>query len=156
MISSMISMMLIALNAANAQSIVGKDCLNFQPCLNVNDLYKTATCDPLQSRNASWYSVCLCLNNINIGNCYKQCTSDPLAVSQGAAFQATIISSCSAVNIDPKGPLPQAPWVSGTVPTATMGMSTGKTTTSTTTALAKNNAQKLMSSLAGLVFMLCT
>ena len=176
MISSMISMMLIALNAANAQSIVGKDCPNFQPCLNVNDLYKTGTCDPLQSKNASWYGICICLNNINIGYCYNQCTSDPLAVSQGAAFQATIISSCSAFNINSKGPFPQAPWVgsvlssdmdmpagnatttqlgaTGTVSTSSLGTAT-ELTTASTTALAVNNAQKLLSSLAGLIVMLC-
>lgn len=174
----MISMMLIALNAANAQSIVGKDCPNFQPCLNDNDLYRSGTCHPLQSKNATWYGICICLSNINIGYCYNQCPSDPLAVSQGAAFQATIISSCSAFNINPKGPFPQAPWVGSVLSsdmdkpagnattvvatttqlgaTSTSSLKTAtESTTASTTALAVNNAQKLFSSLAGLIVMLC-
>jgi hypothetical protein len=176
MIASMIGLMLTSILQTNAKSTVGKDCPIFQPCLDVGHLYKTSTCDPLHSKNVSWYNTCLCLNNINIGFCYNQCTSDPEAVAQGKAFQATITASCSAVNIDPKGPLPPAPWVNGGVvvtpttrstigPTATsrLGTATKYITATTATKYSKgghvfaenlNNAQKLVSSLAGLIVVL--
>jgi hypothetical protein len=157
MIVSMICLMLSSISYSNAQSLVGKDCPNFQPCLQDGDLYRTSTCQPLQARNATWYNVCLCLNNINVGLCYNQCTSDPEAVTQGLAFQATISQSCSAVNIDPKGPLPQAPWVTPGTPTSSATGSRGSSATvptATTSEKSSNNAQKLMSSLAGLIVVL--
>ena len=149
--------MLTSLIQTNAQSTVGKDCPNFQPCLSQGDLYKTSTCDPLQARNATWYNSCLCINNVNIGLCYNQCTSDPEAVAQGQGFQATITASCSAVNIDPKGPYPPAPWDNGGVivtpltPTTSINGST-RAPDATSTAAVKNNAQKL-SSLAGIMLL---
>lgn len=155
MIASMIALMLTSFSFATAQSTIEKDCQNFKPCLNDGEIYKTATCDPLQSKNATWYSTCLCLNNINIGYCYKQCTSDPESVKQGLAFEATITSSCAAVGINPKGPLPLAPWVqSPTVTSTTVAptSSSGSSPVATVSATApQNNGQKIMSSLAGLI-----
>jgi hypothetical protein len=154
MIVSMIGLMVTSIIQTNAQSKIGEDCPNFQPCLDDGDLYKTSTCGPLQARNVSWYNTCLCLNTVNIGLCYNQCTSDPEAVTQGKAFQATITARCSAVNIDPKGPYPPAPWVNGgVVVTPTTSISEpARAPNATSTAAVKNNAQKL-SSLAGIILL---
>ena len=145
---------LIAISFVSAQSsTVGKDCPNFQPCLQEGGNYKIFTCDPLQSRNISWYNTCLCLNNINIGLCYNQCTTDSQVVSQGIAFQGAIVSSCQAVDINPKGPLPKAPWVNEVTTTSSSSVVMAPTSAASSTP-SKNNGQKIMSSLAGFVLIL--
>lgn len=60
--------------------------------------------------NATMSAVCMCYANVNRNLCFLQCPNDETVQTAASAFQSTLVSSCSAVNLNPKA-LPPAPWV---------------------------------------------
>jgi hypothetical protein len=101
-----------------------QDCAptNFQPCLDTQKTYLDTTCEPLSSKNATFYGnielitleICKCYNLVNVGFCYKQCPGNIQVQQQLAGtVEPQIIAQCGLpqVSLNPNR-LPQPPiWV---------------------------------------------
>ncbi|KAI8928807.1 hypothetical protein BC831DRAFT_446643 [Entophlyctis helioformis] len=97
----------VASIAVNAQ----QPCpVNFEACLNLNDVFNLSTCGPFQARNATTYQQCLCYGFVNRELCYLQCPNNSTVAGQLPSVTAQSVSTCGGVGLNPKA-LPQpAPW----------------------------------------------
>ena len=113
-------------------------CITYTPCIEQNDIYVSSTCQPMT--NATMSAICMCYANANRNLCFLQCPNDPVVQNAAAAFQSTLVASCSAVNLNPKA-LPPAPWVTFTSsrsPVSATGITASPTASSTSVIPAKN------------------
>lgn len=64
----------LAISLVSAQ----QDCdqTNFKPCLDLAINYRETTCQPLASKNVTFFNDCLCYNYANEALCYQQCTNN--------------------------------------------------------------------------------
>lgn len=114
-----------------------QDCslTNFQPCLDVQQLYLEGTCNPLQAKNITYFQACECYHAVNLGYCYKQCPGNTDVQNQLiTVVQPSVTQLCGAVNLNPAR-LPAPPiwetWFAQTTSPNTTTAATNATNSST-------------------------
>jgi hypothetical protein len=88
----------------------------FNECKQSADAFRADTCGPLQARNARHYSECLCIQALNVNNCFINCLNitEQQERERPAAARA-VDMLCASAGMDPKN-ISAVEWATATPP----------------------------------------